>query len=81
MICQICICQTQVDDLILYTPKKALTLLINSIIMTFEKRLEWLKAEHEALIARKNEAIEGNGVYERYRFPILTGDHAPLFWR
>ena len=33
--------------------------------MTFEKRLEWLKAEHEALITRKNEAVEGNGVIHR----------------
>lgn len=29
----------------------------------------------------KNEPIEGNGVYERYKYPILTGEHAPLFWR
>ncbi len=49
--------------------------------MNFEERYEWLKAEHEALITRKNEPIEGNGVYERYKYPILTGEHAPLFWR
>ncbi|MCM1177152.1 MAG: glycosidase [Clostridium sp.] len=49
--------------------------------MTFDERKEWLINEHEALITRKNEAIEGNGVYERYRNPILTGDHAPLAWR
>ncbi len=49
--------------------------------MNFEERLEWLKAKHEALITRKNEPIEGNGVYERYKYPILTGDHAPLTWR
>ena len=49
--------------------------------MTFNERLEWLKAQHEALITRKNEPIEGNGVYERYVNPILTGAHAPLFWR
>ena len=49
--------------------------------MTFEERYEWLKAQHEALITRKNEPVEGNGVYERYANPILTGDHAPLFWR
>jgi len=49
--------------------------------MTFNERLEWLKAQHEALITKKNEPIEGNGVYERYANPILTGDHAPLFWR
>ena len=49
--------------------------------MNFKERLEWLKAEHEALITRKNEPVEGNGVYERYRYPILTVEHAPLFWR
>ncbi len=49
--------------------------------MTFDERKEWLQKEHEALITRKNEPIEGNGVYERYKYPILTGEHAPLFWR
>lgn len=49
--------------------------------MTFDERKERLVKEHEALITRKNEPIEGNGVYERYKYPILTGDHAPLFWR
>lgn len=49
--------------------------------MDFQKRLEKLRNEHEALLNRKNEAIEGNGVYERYKNPVLTGDHAPLFWR
>ena len=49
--------------------------------MNFKERLEWLKAEHEALITRKNEPVEGNGVYERYKYPILTGEHAPLFRR
>ena len=49
--------------------------------MTFSKRLSRLQTQHEALITRKNEPIEGNGVYERYIHPILTADHAPLFWR
>ncbi len=49
--------------------------------MNFEERLEWLKSNHEALITRKNTPVEGNGVYERYENPILTGEHAPLFWR
>ncbi len=49
--------------------------------MRFEERLEWLKANYEALVTRKNEPVEGNGIYERYKYPILTGDHAPLFWR
>lgn len=49
--------------------------------MTYEERLEWLKTRHEALLAKSNEPIEGNGVYERYVNPVLTADHAPLFWR
>ena len=49
--------------------------------MNFKERLEWLKAQHEALVTRNNEPIEGNGVYERYKYPIITGEHAPLFWR
>ncbi len=49
--------------------------------MNYEERLERLVRNHNELITRKNEPIEGNGVYERYRYPILTGDHAPLFWR
>ena len=49
--------------------------------MDFKERLAWLEREHEALITRKNEPVYVNGVYERYKYPILTGEHAPLFWR
>ncbi len=49
--------------------------------MNFKDRLEKLQKNHEALIRRKNKAVEGNGVYERYENPVLTGEHAPLFWR
>ncbi len=49
--------------------------------MNFSERLDWLKARHEELITRSNEPVYGNGVYERYRYPVLTGEHAPLFWR
>ena len=49
--------------------------------MTYEERLEWLKANHRQLIEKKNHPIEGNGVYERWENPILTAEHAPLEWR
>ncbi len=49
--------------------------------MSFEERLERLKNEHEKLITRKNEPLEGNGICERYQHPILTAEHSPLFWR
>lgn len=49
---------------------------------SFTERLRQLTAAHEALINRPNEvAPENNGVFERYQHPVLTADHAPLFWR
>jgi 4-O-beta-D-mannosyl-D-glucose phosphorylase len=48
----------------------------------FKLRLTVLTEEHQKLLTRKNEKIEpGNGIFHRYKYPVLTGDHAPLFWR
>lgn len=48
----------------------------------FKKRLATITAEHERLISRKNEPIlSGNGIFERYKNPILTAAHTPIFWR
>jgi 4-O-beta-D-mannosyl-D-glucose phosphorylase len=48
----------------------------------FKSRLKNLEEEHKNLLKRQNERIEpGNGIFWRYKYPILTGDHAPLFWR
>ena len=48
----------------------------------FQNRLDELQAEHRALIERANSpAKHHNGVYRRWTNPILTADHAPLFWR
>ncbi len=48
----------------------------------FSKKVATLKAHHEALLSRNNEKEEwGNGIYTRYKFPILTGEHAPLTWK
>ena len=48
----------------------------------FNSRLSVLRENHKKLITRKNEKIEpGNGIFLRYKFPVLTGDHAPLFWK
>ena len=49
--------------------------------MTFEERLAFLRRSHEELLARPNEAIEGNGIYERYKNAVVTAEHAPLEWR
>jgi 4-O-beta-D-mannosyl-D-glucose phosphorylase len=48
----------------------------------FQRRLQALHAAHKELTERKNRKEEaGNGVYERYQYPVLTSRHAPLFWR
>jgi len=51
--------------------------------INFNERLKQIRTEHEALITRKNEPIVSgyNGIYHKYRYPILTGAHAPLEWR
>jgi 4-O-beta-D-mannosyl-D-glucose phosphorylase len=48
----------------------------------FLERLEMLITAHEKLITRPNEAIEeNNGIFFRYKYPVLTAQHTPLFWR
>ena len=48
----------------------------------YDNRLHSLTKEYDELISRENEKIlPGNGVFERYKYPILTADHPPLEWR
>ncbi|MGI4728980.1 MAG: glycoside hydrolase family 130 protein [Janthinobacterium lividum] len=48
----------------------------------FDARLSTVKNSYEQLIARKNEKAEnGNGIFDRYKFPVLTAAHAPYFWK
>jgi 4-O-beta-D-mannosyl-D-glucose phosphorylase len=48
----------------------------------FKEKMNQLFAEHEKLIRRKNKRIEKtNGVFERYKYPILTAEHTPIIWR
>jgi len=49
----------------------------------FKKRLAKLKKEHEKLITKKNKPVKKgcNGIYLRYKIPIITGEHVALNWR
>ncbi len=41
-----------------------------------------LRQQHEELLARKNEPQQwDNGIYVKYKYPILTAGHTPLEWR
>ena len=49
---------------------------------TFRQKLKRLQQQHDALIRRRNRRQPaGNGIFDRYEFPVLTTDHTPLFWR
>jgi 4-O-beta-D-mannosyl-D-glucose phosphorylase len=48
----------------------------------FDKRLKILTEHHSALLHRPNVPMsESNGIYHRYKYPVLTADHVPLDWR
>lgn len=48
----------------------------------FHKKIKNLFDQHRFLIERKNEPIDAdNGVYVRFKYPILTAQHTPIFWR
>jgi 4-O-beta-D-mannosyl-D-glucose phosphorylase len=48
----------------------------------FSHRLKNLMDAHEKLVTRSNEPFdEGNGIYDRYRYPVLTAAHTPPTWR
>jgi len=48
----------------------------------FNKRLKKLAKEHQRLLTRPNKRIRpGNGLFHRYKHPVLTAAHTPLYWR
>lgn len=50
--------------------------------MDFHERLNALRKTHRELIAQPNPKEPlGNGLFSRYRHPVLTAEHTPLFWR
>ncbi|MEE4116393.1 MAG: glycosidase [Marinilabiliaceae bacterium] len=48
----------------------------------FDNKVRELFRDYEELIKRPNIAgLKGNGIYTRYRYPVLTREHVPPFWR
>ncbi len=47
----------------------------------FDKRLNQIVESYKKLINTKNE-IEGigNGIFDRYKYPVLTSKHIPVYW-
>ena len=49
---------------------------------TFNEKIKNLFCKHEELLSRANEPMEeGNGIFTRYKNPILTAAHTPVIWR
>lgn len=49
---------------------------------SFKKKVEKLFEKHEEFLSRKNKkAKNGNGIFDRYKYPVLTGAHTPVIWR
>ena len=50
--------------------------------MNYQEKVQALRQRHEELLMRPNRVAEGgNGIYEKYVYPILTAEHTPLEWR
>ncbi|MFX3633771.1 MAG: glycosidase [Candidatus Pristimantibacillus sp.] len=49
---------------------------------TFMEKLQKLHSEHQELLTRSNQPVSGgNGIYERYQYPVVTAAHTPIYWR
>src|ERR1035437_5580389 len=54
----------------------------NKKSVTFGDRLAALEEEYLHLIHQKNGKLEsGNGIFNRYEYPVLTAAHTPIEWR
>jgi 4-O-beta-D-mannosyl-D-glucose phosphorylase len=48
----------------------------------FDQKLKQLQQQHQRLVQRPNRPQkQGTGIFDRYEFPVLTAEHAPLIWR
>ena len=48
----------------------------------FKDKVAKLLTDHEAFLSQKNEPLAvDNGVVTRYKNPVLTAEHTPVFWR
>ena len=48
----------------------------------FKKSVQDLIKQQERLLVRGNrKSAGGNGIFDRYEFPVLTAAHAPIVWR
>ena len=44
-------------------------------------QIDKLRKAHKELMDLKNVESSSNGVWTRYKYPVLTAEHTPLYWR
>lgn len=48
----------------------------------YKQKIKNLLSEHEVLLTRANQPNPGgNGIYTRWKYPVVTAAHTPVFWR
>jgi len=48
----------------------------------FENRKNQISLDHQAFLSRKNEELfSTNGIFSRFKYPVVSRDHFPLEWR
>ena len=48
----------------------------------FQEKYKEIMERYEAVVTRKNEKTDFyNGIYDRYKYPVLTRDHIPPIWK
>ena len=47
----------------------------------FIERVQQIRSSYALLIEKKNEEALNNGLFTRYKNPVLTAHHTPLQWR
>lgn len=49
---------------------------------TIVSHIDKVKEQHCKLINKKNKLIsKSNGIYNRYKYPVVTAEHVPIHWR
>ena len=47
----------------------------------FNERLQQIRSSHASLLTKNNEEVAYNGLFTRYKNPVLTAAHVPVSWR
>lgn len=46
-----------------------------------DHKIKNLIEQQEQLLSRPNLPLEGNGIFNRYQYPVITHEHIPILWR